>query len=147
MLCIPDEAAWIVRLGARQLVSWPNDSSTLEEEDAWDPELPTMNTKEWGKESEDGARQTNLEEGVEPNRWRRSLDWKAVMEGLQGLAYDNPWSDLDATVMGADCPRGPVSSPHTWSPVTLRMPGSLMDQLPPMEAMEVHVNESELEDL
>ena len=30
---IPEEAAWITRLGARQLVSWPDDSSTLEKEE------------------------------------------------------------------------------------------------------------------
>ena len=61
------------------------------------------------------------------------------MEGSQGLAYDDPQSDSDAMVMGVDCPRGPASSPHTWSPVTLCMLGSPMDQLPPMEAVEVHM--------
>ena len=69
------------------------------------------------------------------------------MEGLQGLAYDDPQSDSEAMVMGADCPWGPMSLPHPQSPVTLHMPGSPMDQLQPMEAVEVHVNESELEDL
>ena len=112
-----------------------------------DPELPTMDTEEWGKESEDGARQTDLKEGVEPDRQRRSQDWEAVMEGSQGLAYDDPWSDSGAMMMGVDCPWGTTSSPPTWSPATLHMPGSPMDQLPPMEAMEVHVDESELEDL
>ena len=118
-----------------------------EEEDAQDPELLTMDTEEQGEESEDGARQTDLKEGVEPNRRRCSWDWEAVMEGSQGLAYDDPQSDSDARVMGADYSQEPASSPHTWSPATPCMPGSPMDQLPPMEAMEVHVNESELEDL
>ena len=63
--CIPEEAAQIVRLGAHQLVSWPNDSSILEEEeDVWDPKPLTMDTKEQGEESKDGARQTDLKEGV-----------------------------------------------------------------------------------
>ena len=106
-----------------------------------------MDTEEQGEESEDGARQTDLKEGVEPDRWRHSWDWEAVMEGSQGLAYDDLWSDSNATVKGADCPWGPVSPPHTRSPVTLHMLGSPMDRLPPMEAMEVYVNESELEDL
>ena len=89
-----------------------------EEEDTWHPEPPTMDTEEQGEESEDGARQTNLKEGVEPNRRRRSWDWEAVMQGSQGLAYDNLQSDSDATVTVADCPWGPASLPHTQSPVT-----------------------------
>ena len=75
-----------------------------EEEDVWDPKPPATDTQEQGEESGDGARQTDLEEGVEPNRWQHSRDWEAVMEGSQGLAYDDPWSDSDAMVMGADCP-------------------------------------------
>ena len=67
----------------------------------WDPEPLTTDTEEWGEESEDGARQTNLEEGVEPNGWWCSQDWEAVMEGSQGLAYDDLWSDSNAMVMGA----------------------------------------------
>ena len=31
--CIPQEAAWIARLGTHRLVSWPSNSSTLEEEE------------------------------------------------------------------------------------------------------------------
>ena len=72
------------------------------------------------------------------------------MEGLQGLAYDDPQSDSNATVMGVDCPWGPASLPHTWSPVTPHMLGSPMDRLPPMEAaitMEVHVTKFDLDDL
>ena len=51
---IPDEVAWIARLGSRQLVSWPKDSSTLEEEeDVQDPKPLTTDTNEWGEEDED----------------------------------------------------------------------------------------------
>ena len=98
----------------------------------------------------DRARQTDLEEEAEPNRWWCSQDWEAVMEGSEGLAYDDLRSDSDATVMGADCPQGPALSPHTLSHVTPHMLGSPMDQLLPMEVaitVEVHMNESELEDL
>ena len=110
-----------------------------------------MDTKlKQGEESEDRARQTNLKEEAEPNRWWHLQDWEAVMEGSEGLAYDDPWSDSDAMVMGADCPWGLASSSHTQSHVTPHMPGSPMDRLLPMEAaitVEVHINESELEDL
>ena len=34
MLCIPNEAAQIARLGSRQIVNWSGDSSTMEEEGA-----------------------------------------------------------------------------------------------------------------
>ena len=69
VLCIPAEAARITRLGAHQIVSCPDDSSTSEEEEAWHPKLQTMNTeREWEEESEDVARQTDPEAEVEPNR-------------------------------------------------------------------------------
>ena len=72
-----------------------------------DPEPLTMDTKlKQGEESENGARQTDLMEEVEPNRQRHSWDWAAVMEGSEGLSYDDPWSDSDAMVMGTDCPQG-----------------------------------------
>ena len=132
-------------------MSWPDNSSTLEEEKVQHPEPPTTDTEpEWGEESEDGARQTDQEEEVEPNRWQHSQDWEAVMEGSEGLAYDDPRSDSNAMVMGLDCPWGPALSPHTPSHVTPPMLGSPMDRFPPLEAaitMEVHMNESELDDL
>ena len=79
----------------------------LEEEKAQLPEPPTTDTEpEWREESEDGARQTDQEEEAEPNRRWYSWDWEAVMEGSEGLAYDDLWSDSDATVMGVDCPQG-----------------------------------------
>ena len=112
-----------------------------------DSELPTMDTEEGGDESEDGARQTDLKEGVEPDRLRRSRDWESVMKGSQGLAYDDPWPDSDAMMTGVECPRGTASWPPTQGPVTPCMPGLPMDRLLPMEAMEVHMNEVELEDL
>ena len=91
VLHIPVEAAQITRLWAHQIVSCPDDSPMSEEEEAQHPEPKTMDTKpEWGEESEDGARQTDLEEEAEPNRRWCLWDWEAVMEGLEGLAYDDP---------------------------------------------------------
>ena len=69
--CIPVEAAQITRLGAHQIVSCPNDSSTSEEEEAWHPKPQTMDTEpQLEEESKDRARQTDPEEEVEPNRWQ-----------------------------------------------------------------------------
>ena len=82
------------------------------------------------------ARLTNLEEGTEPDRWQHSWDWEVVMEGLQGRAYDNPWSDSYAMMTGAGCLQGTTSPPPTWGPAT-----------PCMETMEVHMSKVELEDL
>ena len=116
--CIPEEVAQITRLGACQIVSWPNDSSTSEEEEAQHPEPPTTDTEpEWGEESEDGARQTDQEEEAEPNRWQCSWDWEAVIEGSEGIAYDDLWLDSNAMVMGVGCPQGPALLPHTPSHV------------------------------
>ena len=73
--CIPDEAARIARLGAHQMVSWPEDSSTLEEEEEEerDPEPLTTDTElEQGEEGKDGVRQMDLKEEREPNRWWQS---------------------------------------------------------------------------
>ena len=126
VLRIPEEVAQIARLGAHRIVSWPDDCSMSEE--VQDPKPLTTDTKpEQGEESEDGARQTDLKEEVDPNRWQHSWDLEAVMEGSEELAYDDPQSHSDATVMGADCPWGPALSPHTPSHVTPHMPGSPMD--------------------
>ena len=127
----------------------------LEEEEAQHPKPQTMDTEpEWGEESEDRARQTDQEEEVEPNRWWRLRDWEAVMEGSEGLAYDDLQSDSNAMVMGVDCPWGPALSPHTPRHVASHMPGLPMDHLPPLEAaivsadaMVVHVEESKLDNI
>ena len=96
------------------------------------------------------AGQTDPEEEVEPNRRRHPWDWEAVMEGSEGLAYDDPWSDSVTTVIGVDCPQGPALLPHT----TRCMPGLPMDHLLPLEvaivsgdAVEVHMDEAELDNL
>ena len=119
--CITEQAA-------HQIVSWLDGSSMLQEEEAQHSKPQTIDTEpERGEESENGARQTDLEEEVEPNRWQCLWDWEAVMEGSEGLAYDDPWLDSNATVMGMDCLQGPVLLPHTLSHVTLHLLGSPMD--------------------
>ena len=126
-----------MRLGACQLVSWPTDSSKSEEEEQeeQDPEMLTTETElKQGEEIEDGARQPDLVEEWQSNRWQHLWDWEAVMGEVERLAYHDPWSDSDAMVMGVDC-----HSPRHLTPCVL---GS------PMEAaLEVHVKESKLEDL
>ena len=81
------------------------DSSLSEEDEALHPEPQTTDTElEW-EESEDRARQTDPEEEAEPDRRRHPWDWEAVIEGSEGLAYNDPRSDsMDstATVMGVD---------------------------------------------
>ena len=85
------------------------------------------------------------------------------MEGSEGLAYDDPRSDSDATVMGADGLQRPVLSlhgqaanppPHTPRHATPSMLELPMDHMPPLEvaithrdAVEVHVDEAELDNL
>ena len=85
------------------------------------------------------------------------------MEEAKGLAYDDPWSDSDATVMGVDGPQGselslcdePTDSPPN-TPMSLAppSPGSPMEHMLPLEptvtsvdAVEVHIDEEELNDL
>ena len=81
------------------------------------------------------------------------------MEEAEGLAYDDPWSDSDATVMGADGSQGPELSLHDEvanSPRSLapRTPGSPMEHMLPLEAavagrdaVEVHIDKEELNNL
>ena len=158
---IPAEAARIARIGASWIVSCPgDDSSTSEEEEVRHPNPQTMDTE---PESEDGAGQTDPEEEAEPNRWRRPWNWEAIMEEAKGLAYDDPRSDSDATVMGADGLQGPALSlhdeatncpPHIPRRAAPHMPGSPMDHMLSLEAaiagrdtVEVHVDEAELDNL
>ena len=67
VLHTPAEAAQVARLGAHQIVSCP-DSSSSEEDEAWHPKPQTTDTEPKWEESEDGARQTDPEEQAEPDR-------------------------------------------------------------------------------
>ena len=85
------------------------------------------------------------------------------MEELERLAYDDPHSDSDATVMGVDGPQGPQSSsldepadslPNTPRGSAPRSPGSPMEHMPLLvptvtgvDMVEVHVTKAKLDDL
>ena len=85
------------------------------------------------------------------------------MEESKGLAYDDPRSNSDPTIMGADGLQGPQLSSHDEPgdslPNTLRglaphLLGSPMEHMPPLmpaitgvDTVEVHVTEVELDDL
>ena len=163
--CILAEVARIARLRASRIVSCPgNDSSTsAEEEEAWHSDTqstnpPTDTEPEVGDESEDGAGgKTNPGDAVERDQQQHPWNWEAIMEEAEGLAYDDPRSDSNATVMGADGSQGPGLSLHDVAanspPNTPRrsaqcMQGSPMEHMPPLEAtvasgdvVEVHINE------
>ena len=167
----PAEAAQIPRLRACRIVSCPsNDSSTsTEEAEVWHSDTqstnpPTDTDPEAGDESEDGVGgQTNPGDAAERDWWWHPQNWEAIMEEAEGLAYDDPRSDSDATVMGVDSLQGPGLSLHdevaNSPPNTLRslapcMPGFPMEHMPPLEAtvaggnaVEVHVDEEELNNL
>ena len=97
--CIPAEAAQIARLGAYQIVSCPEDFSTSEEEETQHSNPQTMDP-EHEDESEDRAGQNHPEEEAEPNRWQHPRNWEAIMEGAEGLTYDDLQLDSMAMVMG-----------------------------------------------
>ena len=85
------------------------------------------------------------------------------MEEAEGLAYDDPRSDSDATGMGADGSQGPElsfcgkatdSPPNTLRSLAPCMPGSSMEHMLPLEAtvtggdaVEVQINEEELNNI
>ena len=62
---------------------------------------PPMDTDhEVGDESED--RVDGAETKMRTNQCQHPRNWEAVMEKLEGLAYDDPCSDSDAAVRGVD---------------------------------------------
>ena len=85
------------------------------------------------------------------------------MEEAKVLAYDDPQSDSDATVMGVDGLQGPKLSlcdkptdslPNTLRSLASHSPGSPMEHMPPLvptvtgvDSVKVHVTEEELADL
>ena len=164
----PVEMAQIAWLGAGRIVSCPiDDSSTsTKEEEVWHSDTqstnpPTDTDPEVGDESEDRAGgQTNPGDAVERDRWQHPRNWEAIMEEAKGLAYDDPWSDSDATVMGVDGSQGPGlplhdeatdSPPNTLRSLVPHMPELPMEHMLPLEVtvtgkdtVEVHVDEEEL---
>ena len=126
VLCAPVEVAQITRLWAGRIVSCPSDnSSTLTEgeevqnSDTQSTNPPTDTDPEVGNESEDGVGgQTNPGDAVERDRWWCLWNWEAIMEEAEGLAYDDPQSDSNATVTGADGLQGPGLSKCMMGPPT-----------------------------
>ena len=179
----------IARLGVGRVVSSSgDDTSTIsmdEEEESWFSDIPSMGQRmdtncEADMESEgtegskgDVSGQKSPEEGGETipcldQHWC-SRSQESIMEESEGLAFDDPYSCSDTTVMGADSPSVPPFSPHdesVESPPT-RSRGSAPHSLgSPMEAggmlllmptvampasgadtVEVHVPQSELDNL
>ena len=165
------EVAQITRLGAGRIVSCSGDdssTSTEEEEvqhsDTQSTNSPTDTDPEVGDESENGVGgQTNPGDAAERDHRWHPQNWEAAMEEAKGLAYDDPRSDLYATVTGADGLQGPElslcgeadnSPPNTPRSSIPCTPGSPMQHMPLLEAtvtggdvVEVHIDEEELNNL
>ena len=96
-----------------------------------------------------------------------SQNWEAIIEESEGLAYDDPCSSSDATIMGVDSPPGPQlssrdesanSPPNTLRGLAPHSPGPPMEQMQllvpkvtmpasGMDTVEVHILQAELDDL
>ena len=117
-----------------------------------------------GDESEDRVGgQTNPGDAVERDQWWHPWNWEAMMEETEGLAYDDPRSDSNAMIMGAEGSQGPElylydkatdSPPNTLRNSASHMLGSPMEHMPLLgaavtdgNAVEVHVDEEELNNL
>ena len=168
--CASAEATWITRLRAgRVIICLSNDSSTSEEgEESWHLDAPSTDEEEAGNEGEERAdRQTSpgdeAETDTRTNQCQHPQNWEAIMEESEGLAYDDPHSNSDATITGADSPKGPQLSscdepadslPNTPRGSASHSPGSPMEHMPPLvpavasvDMVIVHVTEAELDDL
>ena len=91
------------------------DESQVSDAPSMNPPMDTDHKVGEGSEepigSEEGAdRQMSpgdeAERNARTNRCRCSQNWETVMEDLEGLAYDNPHSSSDATVMGGTACQG-----------------------------------------
>ena len=181
-----EEAKRIARLRAGQVVSCPGDDSSMtsmEGEESWFSDTPstgphTDTDHEVSKESEepivseDGSNgQMSPGEGAEANPCtdccQCSQNWESVMEESEELAYDDPYSSSDATVMVADSllvpPLSSCEESGNSPPTTARGPAPLtqglpMEQMLPLvpavttpasgaDTVEVHIPQSELDNL
>ena len=149
MPCIPQEAARIAELGACCLVGWPNDSSSEEEDDEQteeedgeqggdEPEGDEHEEAEQQEEADPKLLSSGMalergktEQEVEPQGRRQLWELGSIMDEEEPLAFDDPWSDSDATVGGC--------SPVRLTPQELGSPQET--------AVEVHEWDSEVEAL
>ena len=131
--CIPQEADRVMELGARCLLGWADDSPSEEDDEQTQEEEdePEGNEHEEAEEREEED-PTDLEEqgetelGADPRR--RSWEWGSIIDDDQPLTFNNPQSDSDTMVGG-----------HSPACLTPQVPGS------PQDAVEVHVQDSEVE--
>ena len=150
----------IARLRAGQVMSCPGDDSSMtsmEGEESWfsyapstgphmDTDCEVSEESEEPVVSEDGVNgQMSPGEGAEAdlctNCCLRSQNWESIMEESEELAYDDPCSSSDATIIGVDIPSVPPLSSCKESGncllTTARGPaphaqGSPMEQMPPL---------------
>ena len=185
---VQKEGKRIAGLRVSRVVDSPdNDMSTTsmeEEEESGFSDAPSMGPQmdmdcevdmenEGPEESEDMSRQKSLEEDGKDSphidQHRNSRNWESIMEGSEVLAFDDPHSGSDTTIMGVDSPSVPLFSPHDESgdslatrlrgsaPHSPELPMEVGGMLPlvPMvttpasgaDTVEVHVPQSELDNL
>ena len=126
---VPMEAAQIARLGVSQVVSCPSDDSStmsMEGDESWVSDAPSINppmdtdhkvgeeSKEPLRSMEEADRWMNpadeAERNAHNNQCQCPRNWEAIMEESERLAYDDPRSSSDATIMGVDSPPRPQLS-------------------------------------
>ena len=107
--CAPVEVVWIARLRVGQVVSCPSDDSSMmsmERRELWLSDAPSTNPptdtdREVREENEEplGSKEgvdmqtspgDEAETNVHTNRRWCSQNWEAIMEELEGLAYNDP---------------------------------------------------------
>ena len=83
VLCIPEEAAWIARLGTRRIVSWPDDSSPHRRRRRHNP----PNCQLWTPSLSGGKR---VKMGPDRPTWRKK--WSQTGSGARGTGRQS-WRD------------------------------------------------------
>ena len=131
---ISQEVACIAALRTHRLMSWPDSSSEEDEQEEEDEHKEAEGQGETGPESPSGG--AALEKGepkqkTKPQRQQRSWELGSIMDEEEPLTFYDPWSDSDATAGGC--------SPVRLTPQELGLPRET--------TVEVHVRESEVEEL
>ena len=134
---------------------------TMRREESKEPVGSKEGTNGWMSPGEEA------EANLHTDQCQCSQNWESVMEESEGLAYDDPHSISDATIMGVDSPPVPPLSSHdesgNSSPTTLRglalrslrLPMEQMLLLVPTvttldfgtDTVEVHIPQLELDNL
>ena len=134
--CILQEADHITELGACCFLGLADDSPSEEEDDEQmqeEDDEPEGDEREEAEEWEEKD-PTNMEEqgkmGLEADPQRQSQEWGSIMDDEQPLAFDDLWSDSDATIGGYSPVHSTPQVPR-WS----------------QDTVEVHAWDSEVEAL